>query len=60
MNSEEFRKKAKLKDEELELVIKNINKNMEDYDKNFKTRIEQTDIAERRMYSAIFFENIEL
>ena len=54
MTPEEFKNKTKLTGEELNLVIKNINKNMAKYDKDFKTRMEQSDKAEKRMYGSRF------
>lgn len=43
---EEFRNNIKLTDNEMRAFIKHVNKNMRDYEKNIKTRMEQSDRAE--------------
>ena len=49
-NSKEWREKQRiLSDEELSLITKNINKNMQNYDKDIEARMERSDRIELDM-----------
>lgn len=46
LSNKEFRKKNKLTDKELKILIRHINKNMKMYDKDIEGRMKQSDRRE--------------